>query len=451
MNTDTGSGEKSETGNSLFGTEKPFRLLMRLAPPVMLAQLIQALYNIVDSYFIGQYSKEGLAALSVIFPLQLLISALAIGTGVGINTVMSKHYGLSDEQRAKETAGTGLFLSAVTWAVFALVSCGVMGWYTQISLASSTAQDYACTYGRIVCGFSFGIFLESNWSKVLQSKGDMKTPMAAQVIGAVTNIILDWLLIFGIGIFPELGVAGAAVATVIGQIAAAVITGLKGFHRIPKLSVVRKYVKPIYAAGIPNIIMNALCTVYIVALNLILVSFSDDAVTVLGLYYKLQMFCLIPVMGLTTCIVPILSYNYAAKKTDRCKAILWQAVAISAVCMAVGTVAFEIIPTPLLKIFAENEPAILEIGTIALRIIGVSFIPISVSLVVPTYFQAIGMGRQSIILTVLRQLGLLIPLAWVLSHFGLTYVWLAFPITEISTAVVAYALYRKYPMKKHDK
>lgn len=440
-----------EQKNSFFRTEKVSKLLLRLAPPVMLAQLIQALYNIVDSYFIGQYSKDGLAALSVIFPIQLLISALAIGTGVGVNTLMSKFYGMSKEKEAKETAGVGFFLSVVTWAIFAVVFCGIMGFYTKLSLSTPQAQEYACTYGRIVCGFSFGIFLESNWTKILQSKGDMKTPMIAQVVGAITNIVFDYLLIFGIGFFPELGVAGAAIATVLGQIVAAVIVGFKGYHKIPSFQKMRSYIKQIYRAGMPNIIMNALCTIYIVALNLILVSFSDDAVTVLGLYYKLQMFCLIPVMGLTTCIVPILSYNYAAGEVKRCKLILWESVAVSAVCMAVGTLAFEIIPMPLLCIFAKNEPNILEIGTVALRIIGISFVPISLSLVIPTYFQAIGMGKQSIALTVLRQIGLLIPLAWIFSFIGLEFVWLAFPITEALTAVAGYILYRKFPMREKAK
>lgn len=436
-----------DKSNSFFGTERVWKLLLRLAPPVMLAQLIQALYNIVDSYFIGRYSKDGLAALSVIFPIQLLISALAIGTGVGVNTLMSKFYGLSEDKKAKETAGVGFLLSVITWAVFSFISCTIMGIYTKTSLSTPQAQDFARIYGRIVCGFSFGIFLESNWTKILQSKGDMKTPMIAQVAGAVTNIVFDWLLIFGIGFFPELGVAGAAVATVAGQILAAVITGIKGFHTIPPFSKISQYVKPIYQAGIPNIIMNALCTIYIVALNLILVSFSDDAVTVLGLYYKLQMFCLIPVMGLTTCIVPILSYNYAAGEVGRCHEILWDAVIVSAACMGIGTLAFEIIPTQLLSIFAKNEPSILEIGTTALRIIGISFVPISISLVMPTYFQAIGMGGQSIALTVLRQIVLLIPLAFAFSFLGLKFVWLAFPITEIVTAAAGHILYRRYPLK----
>lgn len=436
-----------EENKDFFGTEPVFELLMRLAPPVMLAQLIQALYNIVDSYFIGQYSKDGLAALSVIFPIQLLISAFAIGTGVGVNTLMSRYYGISKEREAEETAGTGSLLALISWGIFALVSCSVMRGYTNISLSTPQAREYACSYGWIVCGFSIGIFLESSWTKILQAKGDMKTPMIAQVTGALTNIVLDWLLIFGIGIFPELGVAGAAAASVIGQIAAAGIVGIKAYHRCPPLKKVRKYIRPIYQAGAPNILMNALCTVYIVALNLILAGFSDDAVTVLGLYYKLQTFCLIPAMGLTTCIVPVLSYNYAAGKISRCKKVLWESVGITAACMAVGTLAFETIPVPLLKIFSD-DPAILTIGNTALRIIGISFVPISFSIVIPTYFQAIGMGKQSVALTVLRQIVLLIPLAWAFSLLGVDYVWWAFPTAEIITAATACILYRKYPMKE---
>lgn len=429
-----------------FGTEKIGRLLWRLAPPIMLAQFIQALYNIVDSYFVGQYSKEGLAALSVIFPIQLLISALAIGTGVGVNTVMAKWDGLSKHQAADETAGAGLLLAALSWAIFALVACGVMTIYSRLSLSSPAAQGYACTYGRIVCGFSFGIFLESHWTKVLQARGDMKTPMIAQVIGAVTNMVLDWLLIFGIGIFPRMGVAGAAVATVIGQILAAVIVGVKGFHKVPPLTTARRYIRPICVAGIPNILMNALCTIYIIALNLILVSFSDDAVTVLGLYYKLQTFYLIPVLGLTTCMVPILSYNYAARSIGRCKEILWRSVLIAVVCMGVGTLGFELFPAPLLSIFAAGETAILSIGVHALRVIALSFMPLALSLMIPTYFQAIGKGGPSVFLTVLRQIILLVPLAWVLSFGGLRYVWWAFPITEVITASTGLWLYKQYPM-----
>ena len=320
--------------NNSFGIEKINTLPIKLAPPIMLAQLIQALYNIIDSYYVGKFSRNGIAALSVIFPIQLLISALAIGTGVGINTVMSRLDGISKRNEADITAGSGLLLSIISWVLFAFISLCFMKTYCQSSLAITQAQDFACTYGKIVCFFSFGIFLESGWTKILQARGDMKAPMFAQIIGAATNIILDYLLIFGIGFCPKLGITGAAIATVTGQILAAIIVGYKVFQKIPKLTFSKKYIKPICKAGLPNILMNALCTIYIVALNLILVQFSNAAVTVLGLYYKLQSFCLIPAMGLTTCIIPILSYNYAARKINRCQSILHSAIIISALCMA---------------------------------------------------------------------------------------------------------------------
>ena len=433
--------------STCFGTEKISRLLLRLAPPVMLAQLVQALYNIIDSYFVGQYSKDGLAALSVIFPIQLLISALAVGTGVGVNTVMSKLDGLSEYKFADEAAGTGLLLSVVSWAIFALVICSIMKLYASISLSSPDAQSYAFQYGMIVCGCSFGIFLESGWSKVLQARGNMKLPMTAQIVGAIVNIILDWLLIFGVGIFPKMGITGAAAATVIGQIAAAIIVGVRAFHKIPALSICKKYIKQIYQAGVPNILMNASCTIYIVALNLILAKFSDDAVAVLGLYYKLQTFYLIPVLGLTTCIVPILSYNHAAELEDRCKSVMRQSLAVSVVCMGIGTLIFELFPTQLLCIFAAGQTQLLAIGTVALRIIGISIVPIAFSLIIPTYFQAVGMGRYSIFLAILRQIILLIPLAWIFSFFGLHFVWMAFPATECITAAVSCILYRKHLIK----
>lgn len=409
----------------------------------MASQLIQALYNIVDSYFIGKFSSDGLSALSVIFPIQLLISAFAIGTGVGVNTIMAKHYGLKDNKKANETAGVGIILSVLSWIVFAVISCLIMGVYCKMSLKSVAAQEYAKSYGLIVCAFSIGIFTESNFSKILQAKGDMKTPMAAQIVGAIINIIFDYLLIFGIGKIKPLGVSGAAIATVFGQIVAAIITGLKAYTK-PDFKLIKKYIKPIYKAGTPNILMNALCTIYIVALNMILVSFSDDAVTVLGLYYKLQTFLLIPLLALTTCIIPILSFNYAAKKYDRCKKTLWETVIFSAICMAIGTLIFELFPKQLLSIFAKENVQVIKIGINAFRIIATSFIPFALSLVMPTYFQAIGKNKQSIFISVLRQIILLVPLAWIFSKFGLKYVWLTFPITEFTDALASYLLYLKY-------
>lgn len=264
-----------------FQTERVWKILLRIAPPVMLAQLIQALYNIVDSYFVGQYSNSGLTALSVIFPVQLIITAIAVGTGVGVNTYMARMYAFGKKRAADCTAGTGMVLAVISWAVFAVAMLLLMEPYVRTSATSPDAVADAVLYGNIVCVGSLGIFLESIWTKVYQAGGNMRLPMLAQIAGALTNIVLDPVLIFGLGPVPHMGIAGAAIATVAGQCVAAAITGAAGFRRPPKLVVMRKYVRQIYRLGYPSIFMQMLYTVYIMALNMILAGFSDDAVTVL--------------------------------------------------------------------------------------------------------------------------------------------------------------------------
>lgn len=428
--------------NSFFGSEKIWKILGKLAPPIMLAQLIQSLYNIVDSYFVGLYSETGLTALSIIYPIQLLIMAFGIGTGVGINTLMARYYGEKSIIKAEETAGTGIVLAIFNWSVMAFFSFILMKPYVQISAESQETIYQSFIYGRIVCIGSLGLFLESTWSKIHQAKGNMKRTMIAQVSGAIINIILDPILIFGIGIIPPLGISGAAIATVIGQIAAAIITGVNCIYRPPVIKKMFIYIRRIYQVGFPSIVMQAMYTVYIIGLNLILVSFSDAAVTVLGLYYKLQSFFFIPLMGLQTCIVPILSYNNAISRFDRCKKIILQAGILSSVFMIVGIAAFEIIPRQLLGIFSKDSEVI-RVGITALRIIALSFIPAVVSLMLPVFFQAIVKAAPSIILTLLRQVFLLVPLAFIFSFIGLNYVWLTFPLTEIITDTVGIYLYIK--------
>ena len=298
----------------LFGTEKISRILFRLAPPVMLAQLIQALYNIVDSFFVGKYSDSGLTALSIIYPMQLLMIAFAVGTGVGINSVMAAKLGTGNRKEADEYAGVGTPLAVVLWLLFATVCYLIMPFYARMSTDSEAVIQDVITYGRIVCVFSFGLFLESIWTKVLQSNGDMKTPMFAQILGAVTNIVLDPLLIFGLLGLPEMGIAGAAVATVAGQIVAALVVMKKGFRRSPELKLYPHHIAAIFRLGVPNILMQSAYTFYILGLNLILATFCDQAVTALGLYYKWQTFFFIPLGAMQTCIVPVISYNYAARK-----------------------------------------------------------------------------------------------------------------------------------------
>lgn len=423
--------------SDFFGKEKITRILLQIAPPVMLAQLIQALYNIVDSFFVGHYSANALTALSVIYPLQLIIVALAVGTGVGLNTYMARKYAQHTPEAADATAGTGIVLALGTWAIFAVVSGLFLGPYVRTSASSPEAIADAIVYGRIVCIGSLGAFLEGCWSKVHQAQGNMRLPMVAQIVGAVTNIILDPLLIFGL--VPALGVAGAALATVAGQIMAAIITGLQGYRRPPRQRMTH-YARQIYKLGYPSILMQALYTVYIVGLNMILAGFSDAAVTVLGLYYKLQTFFFIPLLGLQTCIVPVISYNFARNAFRRCRETVRCSVVFSLAVMAVGAAAFAFVPGALIHVFSQDAE-VLAIGCHAFPIIGASFLPAVVSLMMPVFFQAIGYGRTSLALSLLRQIFCLLPLFWLLAKLGLGYTWFAFPLAEIITGVVGLVLY----------
>ncbi|MBD9281505.1 MAG: MATE family efflux transporter [Clostridiales bacterium] len=433
---------KSKNDFSFFGTQPIGKLLWTLAPPVMLSQLIQAFYNIADSFFVGNFSNDGVTALSVIYPVQLLLLAVAVGTGVGVNTVMAKFYGHGDNEKAAETAGTGLFLALIGWGVFAVLSVLLLEPFIRICAQSQQVRDYTLTYGRIVCVGSLGVFIESNQSKVLQAQGNMKTPMIAQITGALTNIVLDPILIFGWGFIPKMDIAGAAVATVIGQFVSAAIVSAKSLCKPPRFSEMSPLIRDIYKLGAPSIVMQALYTTYIAGLNLVLVGFSDAAVTVLGLYYKWQAFFFIPLFGLQTCVVPIISYNNAVGRQDRCRKILRCSILISASFMILGMIGFIFFPAQLIGLFSSDEKT-LEIGVTAFRIISLCFLPASLSLMYPVYFQALGKGRESVFVTIFRQVILLVPLAWVFSFFGLDYVWITFPVTEILTSALALYYDRK--------
>ena len=429
--------------NEFFGKERISKILIKIAPPVMLAQLIQALYNIVDSFFVGQYSETGLTALSIIYPMQLLMIALAVGTGVGINTSMSFFNGMGKIKRSDEVAGIGAPLAVVMWIFFAVVCYFGMPAYARMSTDSQAVIQDVVVYGRIVCVFSIGLFAESVWTKVLQANGDMKTPMYAQIIGAVTNIVLDPILIFGLAGIPSMGIAGAAIATVAGQIVAALIVMPRAYRKSPARRTYVYHIKKIYMLGIPSILMQSAFSFYIMGLTLILSQFSDQAVTALGLYYKWQTFFFIPLGALQTCIVPIVSYNYAADNIDRCKKTLSASLIFGAALMFLGTLCFEIVPYQMLSMFTA-DPLVLEIGTLAFRIIGVSFIPLVTSLVFPIFFQAVGYALKSSILTVVRTVVLFVPLGYVFAKFGLEYFWLTFPVTELLTSLLGFIYYRQF-------
>lgn len=337
-------------------------------------------------------------------------------------------------------------MAFVLWIIFAVVSYFIMPYFAQISTDSESVIKEVIIYGRIVCIFSIGVFFESIWSKILQAYGDMKTPMIAQIIGAIVNIVLDPILIFGLFGIKELGIAGAAIATVVGQVVAALIVMHKALHKIPHIKLFPKYLKKIYISGIPNILMQSAYTFYIFGLNLILSGFSDQAVTALGLYYKWQTFFFIPLGSLQTCMVPVVSYNYAVKDIARCKKILNVCLLLGVCLMFIGTLCFEFIPTQMLKVFSDDSEVI-KIGTLGFRFIGISFIPQVTSLIYPVFFQAVNHPVKSSLLTIIRTVVLFVPLGFLFSRIGLSYFWLTFIFTETLTSIVGYIFYRNFLSK----
>ena len=419
------------------------KLLLKLSPPVMLALLIQSIYNIVDSFFISRYSAAGLTALSIIFPIQLLMTALATGTGTGINILVSRMDGTGETKSQTDIVKSGLFSGFFNYVIFACAGLLLIRSYFAISSDQIPVQEQGIPYAQIIFAGSLGLFIESNCTKILQAKGNMLTPMIAQVTGAIINVILDPILIFGMFGMPEAGVAGAALATIAGQLAAMLITLTAVFriYRFQGKMRLQNCIR-IYRAGIPSIVMQSLYTLYIIGLNLILKQFTEDAVTVLGIYYKLQTFFFIPLMGLQQVILPVISFHYGAGKSGRVKDTLKYSVLFSCGIMLLATAVFLAIPEQLLSIFSDSA-SIMEIGRHALRIISGSFIPAGFVMMFTVYFQGIDRGRASIFITVLRQIILLVPLAWIFHYAGLHFVWLTFMVTEIISAFVCLILYRR--------
>ena len=355
---------------------------------------------------------------------------------------------MSAMKEADEYAGVGTPLAGFMWLLFAVICWFAMPFYAKMSTNSEVIIHDVIVYGRIVCVFSFGLFLESIWTKVLQSCGDMKTPMTAQIIGAITNIVLDPLLIFGMFGFPKMGIAGAAVATVSGQIMAALIVMKKGFRKSPHRQVYPHHIAKIFQLGIPNILMQSAYTFYILGLNLILATFSDQAVTALGLYYKWQTFFFIPLGAMQTCIVPVISYNYAARNIERCKKTLSASIVFGMSLMALGTLCFVCIPSQMLRVFTSDE-LVIAIGRVGFRFVGISFLPMVTSLIFPVFFQAVGSSLKSSLLTVIRTVVLFVPLAYLFSRFGLNWFWLTYPVTEVITSLTGAYFYRQFLNKDY--
>lgn len=427
--------------NPDFENDKISKIFLNIAPPVMLAQLIQALYNVVDSFFIGRYDANGLTALSIIYPVQLIMIAFAVGTGVGVNTGIAKYNGLRRKKKAKEIAGVGTPLAIISWLIFAIILFFLLPVYSNAYTKNSEIANQVISYGRIISIGGIGLFCESTWTKIHQSVGDMKQPMIAQVAGAATNIIFDPILIFGL----NMGIKGAAIATILGQIIAATIVLKGGFFKAPHILKFPHYIKEIYRMGFPNILMQAAFTVYILGLNLILERFGDKAITVLGLYYKWQSFFIIPLTALQTCIVPLLSFNYARYNISRCRKIMRESCLWCIILMFIGIICFEFIPAQMFRVFS-SDLEVIKIGAKAFRIIAISFIGIVFSLIFPVFFQAVNKPIESSILTIIRTVSF-IPFGYIFAKFGLDYFWLTFPVTELITSIVAFAFYISFLKK----
>ena len=385
----------------------------------------------------AKVSENALTAVSLAFPVQTLLIALAVGTSVGINSLVSRRLGERKQEEADSAATHGILLGGFNWIIFALI--GLL--FSETFFRSFTANEEIVTMGTqymsIVCIVSIGVFVEINIEKTLQATGNMIYPMLSQLLGAVTNIILDPIFIFGLLGVPKMGVAGAAIATVIGQIFAMlflIYIIVKKEHQV-KISFQNfkldfQIIRNIYSVGFPAIIMQAIGSVMVVAMNAILIGFTATAVALFGVYFKLQSFIFMPVFGLTQGVMPIIGYNFGARKRARLLSAVKIGSVIAVVIMALGTALFWMIPDRLLSIFNASE-SMLAIGVPALRTIGICFVPAALGIIFSTLFQAVGNGFKSLIISILRQLVVLVPAAFLLSKLGLSSVWYAFPIAEI--------------------
>ncbi len=435
-----------------MGTMPVNRLLITMSLPMMVSMLVQALYNIVDSIFVSRVNENALTAVSLAFPIQTLMVAVGVGTCVGINAVLSKALGEKDQETVNKTAGNGIILMAASYVVFLLI--GIFG--AKPFYLSQTAEEQIVQYGyeylTVVCCLSFGMFSQFTFERLLQSTGKTFYIMITQGIGAIINIILDPVFIFGLFGMPKMGVRGAAVATVIGQIAAGILAFLINQKKNDEIQVTMQEMRPdsgiigqIYKIGVPSIIMQAIGSVMTYGMNLILISFSSTATAVFGVYFKLQSFIFMPVFGMNNGLVPILAYNYGAGNRERFTHSMKCGVKYAVAIMFAGLIIFQLVPDVLLRLFDASD-AMLAIGVPALRTISYSFVFAGFGIVCGTAFQALGSATYSMMVSIARQLVALLPVAYLLSLTGkVQNVWWAFPIAElVSLFMTIFFLVRIY-------
>lgn len=428
-----------------MGTMEIKKLIMTMSLPIMISMLVQALYNIVDSMFVARVSDNALAAVSLCYPIQMIIVALACGTAVGLNALLSRYLGQKMQKEANQVALHGILLAVVNWIVFAIIGIFFSEPFLRLFSTDEEILQMGISYMRICTILSFGVFMQITYERIMQSTGNTVYNMIIQGVGALVNILLDPIFIFGMFGMPKLGVTGAAIATVTGQIIAMLMGIIITQKKIKEVQIHFKefkfhmqMIKDMYRIAIPAILMQSIMSFMTVFMNMILVRFSELAVSAFSIYFKLQQFVFMAVNGMNNALIPIISYNYGAKKQKRIMESIHFSLLIACVIMVVGTMMFQIFPQQLMYLFNAKEE-MMSIGVPALRTISLSFIFAGVSLVLSSVFQSVDHANKSLVVTLLRQMVLLLPFVYVLAQqFGLDALWWAFPITEAIVSVLAF-------------
>ena len=431
-----------------MGTMPVGKLLFQMSLPMMISMFVQSLYNIVDSIFVARIAENALTAVSLAFPMQNLMFSVIIGTGVGINSLLSRRLGEKNFDAVDKVANNGIFLTICGAIIFMIVGFVAPRYYFESQTNNLEIIEYGVTYMRICLSACAGVFGSITFERLLMSTGKTGLSMISQLTGTIFNIVFDPLLIFGLCGFPKMGIAGAAVATVLGQFAAMFVSLTLNLRKNKEIHFSLRQIKPegkiikdIYVVGIPSIIVCSIGSVLVYFLNIILGAFSTTAIAVYGVYFKLQSFVFMPVFGLNNASVPIAAYNYGAKHKKRViKTIVISAMSACTI-MLVGVLVFELFPVPLLKLFDASDE-MLSIGTRALRIIAIHFPIAAICIILGSIFQALGKGIHSMIISFVRQLIFLLPAAWLLSLTGtIGNVWWAFPIAELASLTLSLSFF----------
>ena len=440
----------AEMRENIMGTMEINPLLLKLSIPMMISMLVQALYNVVDSVFVSHVSEEALTAVSLAFSLQNVMIAVGVGTGVGVNALLSKSLGEKNQSRANATAENGIFLSLCSFAVFFVIGLTCMKPYFYAQTSDPVIAQQGIRYLSVCCIFSLGLFTQLMGEKLLAATGRTQLSMISQLVGAVVNIILDPIFIFGYCGEALSGTTGAAVATVIGQFCGAGMTLYFNTRKNPDIRISFKGFRPsakaigrIYTVGLPSIAMQCVGSLMTFGMNLILMTFSATAVAVFGVYFKLQSFVFMPIFGLNNGMIPIIGYNYGARSPERVRKTIRLSVFYAELVMVIGFCVFQFAPGQVLSVFAASD-AMLAIGIPAMRIICLHFLLAGVSIVLSSVFQALGNGIFSLTVSVCRQLFVLLPAAWLLAQTGnVNNVWWAFLIAEVVSILMSLAFYAR--------